>query len=176
MEQWKKIQLISMRMQAQAPAIQCCRELWCSLQPWLRSGTAVVVVQAGSCSSNSTLAWEPPYAEGAALKSKQKKDCNDKCCLEVSLEGQAQYMCHWHWGLGEERGMAAATISSLLWMWKSPPLRGKSHKGSEEAGTCELGWATWDLSNDSKDKRLNHNCNEVPPHTGQNGHHQKDCK
>ena len=37
---------------------------------WLGSGIAVAVTQAGSCSS---LAWEPPYATGAALKSKKKK-------------------------------------------------------------------------------------------------------
>ena len=30
------------------------REPWCRLQMWLRSNTAVVVVQAGRCSSDST--------------------------------------------------------------------------------------------------------------------------
>ena len=34
--------------------IRRCHELWCRSQIWLRSGVAVAVVQAGSCSSNST--------------------------------------------------------------------------------------------------------------------------
>ena len=37
-------------------------------QTQLGSCVAVAVVQAGSRSSDSTLAWEPPYAVGAALK------------------------------------------------------------------------------------------------------------
>ena len=36
---------------------------------WLGSGLAVSVVQAGSCSSNSTPSLGIPYATGAALKS-----------------------------------------------------------------------------------------------------------
>ena len=34
--------------------IRCCRELWCRLQTWLRSGVAVALAQAGSCSSYVT--------------------------------------------------------------------------------------------------------------------------
>ena len=30
-----------------------CGELWCWSQPWLRSGVAVAVAEAGSCSSDS---------------------------------------------------------------------------------------------------------------------------
>ena len=40
------------------------------LQTWLRSHTAVAVVEASSCSSDSTPTWEFPYAMGTALKSK----------------------------------------------------------------------------------------------------------
>ena len=36
------------------------------------SGIAAAVVQAGSCGSNLTLAWERPYATGVVLKNKQK--------------------------------------------------------------------------------------------------------
>ena len=50
------------------------RELWCGLQTRLGSHIAVAVVQAGGYSSDSTLAWEPPYALGAALKSKKQKE------------------------------------------------------------------------------------------------------
>ena len=39
----------------------------------LRSGMTVAVVQASSCSSNWTPAWEPPYVLGVALKKKKKK-------------------------------------------------------------------------------------------------------
>ena len=38
--------------------IQCYQELWCRLQTLLRSHIAVVVVQASSCSSNSTPSLE----------------------------------------------------------------------------------------------------------------------
>ena len=40
---------------------------------WLGFCVAVAVVWAGSCSSNLTLAREPPDAAGAALKKKKKK-------------------------------------------------------------------------------------------------------
>ena len=39
----------------------------------LRFFVAVAVVQAGVCSSYGPLAWESPYASGAALKSEEKK-------------------------------------------------------------------------------------------------------
>ena len=56
--QWKRTQLISMRMQVGSLAslivsrIQHCHELWCRSQTWLRSGVAVAV--ASSCSSDLT--------------------------------------------------------------------------------------------------------------------------
>ena len=34
--------------------IQCCHELWCKSQMWLRFHVAVAVVEAGSCSCHST--------------------------------------------------------------------------------------------------------------------------
>ena len=37
-----------------------------------RVAVAVAVLQAGSCCSDVTLAWEFPYATGAALKRKEK--------------------------------------------------------------------------------------------------------
>ena len=43
-----------------------CRELWYRLQRWLRSHVAVAVAQA--IALIPPLAWEPPYATGAALK------------------------------------------------------------------------------------------------------------
>ena len=52
--------------------IQHCHELWCRLQMWLRSGTAVAVVWTSSCSSNLTPSLEHLYASGAALKRKTK--------------------------------------------------------------------------------------------------------
>ena len=50
------------------PAFQSCQELWCKTPPRLGYSVAVAVVQAGSCSSDSFLAWELPYASGTALK------------------------------------------------------------------------------------------------------------
>ena len=50
-----------------------CRELWYRLQMRLRSGVAVAGAEAGSCSSDLPLAWERPYAVGAALKRQKIK-------------------------------------------------------------------------------------------------------
>ena len=48
--------------------------LWCRWQTWLGSRVAVVVTEAGSCSSNLSPSWELPYATGMALKRKKKKE------------------------------------------------------------------------------------------------------
>ena len=58
--QQKQTLLISMRMWVWSLAplsglrIQCCHELWCRLQKWLRSRIAVAVALAGSCNSYLT--------------------------------------------------------------------------------------------------------------------------
>ena len=47
---------------------RCCHELWCRDPEWLwlwRRSAAVAPIQ--------PLAWEPPYAAGAALKRGEKK-------------------------------------------------------------------------------------------------------
>ena len=56
-----------------------CHELWCTLQTWLRSGIAVAIIQAGSCSSDSTPGLGTQYATGAALKKSHKKCLLNKC-------------------------------------------------------------------------------------------------
>ena len=63
--------------------IHCCCELWS--QTRLQSCVAVAVAQAGSCSSDFTLAWEPPYATSAALKRPKKKSVNlpTELCVHV---------------------------------------------------------------------------------------------
>ena len=38
---------------------------------------AVAMAEAGSCSSDSTLAWELAYSAGVALKSKKNKQTNN---------------------------------------------------------------------------------------------------
>ena len=73
--QWKR--LGTMRLPVGSLAllnglrILCGHELWCTLQAWLKAGIAVAV--AGSCAQTQPLAWEPPYATGAALKGKKEK-------------------------------------------------------------------------------------------------------
>ena len=52
---------------------QCCHELWCRLQMWPRYGVAMAVAQAGAKAPIPPLAWEPPYATGAAQKDGKKK-------------------------------------------------------------------------------------------------------
>ena len=49
-----------------------CHLLWCRSPSLLRSGVAVAVVEAGSCSFIQPLVWEPPYATGVAPKKKKK--------------------------------------------------------------------------------------------------------
>ena len=50
MVQWKRIRLVSMRMQIHpwpllsGLGIQCCCELWCRLQTWLRPHVTSVAV------------------------------------------------------------------------------------------------------------------------------------
>ena len=60
MAQWVRKQLVSMRTQDQSLAslsglrILRCPEPWRRSQMWLRSLVAMAVVEAGSCSSDST--------------------------------------------------------------------------------------------------------------------------
>ena len=66
--------------------IQRGRELWCGLQMRLGSRVAVALVQAGGYSSDSTPAWEPPYAMGAAQRnSKKTKKINNKVFFITNL-------------------------------------------------------------------------------------------
>ena len=69
-----------MRMQVQTLAllsglrIQCCCELWYRSQMWLRSGSAVAVVKAGSCSSKSKLSLGTSIChKWCGLKNPKKK-------------------------------------------------------------------------------------------------------
>ena len=54
--------------------IQHYHDLWCRLQTGLGSSVAVAVAQGWWLATVliRPLAWEPPYAKGAALKSKNK--------------------------------------------------------------------------------------------------------
>ena len=50
-----------------------CRELWCRSQMQLGSGVAVLVAQASSCSSYSTLSLGTSICHGCSPKKKKKK-------------------------------------------------------------------------------------------------------
>ena len=52
------------------PALLCC-ELCCRSQTWLGPGIAVAVHRLAATALNGPLAWELPYATGAALKRQQ---------------------------------------------------------------------------------------------------------
>ena len=58
---------------AQWVRVQCCCELWCRSQRWLGSCVAVVVVQAGSCTSDSTPSLGTSICHRGSPK-KQKKN------------------------------------------------------------------------------------------------------
>ena len=54
-----------------------CHQLWCRSKMQLRSCGAVAVVKLAATAATGPLAWEPPHAVGAALKSKKKKKCSE---------------------------------------------------------------------------------------------------
>ena len=56
--------------------IWCCRELWCRLQTWLRSGVAVASVQAGGYSSYQTPSLGASICRRYGPKKKKKKTRN----------------------------------------------------------------------------------------------------
>jgi len=59
--------------------IWCCPELWCRSQRQLGSGVAVALARLVATALIRPLAWEPPYAMGAALdKTKKKKKSIEK--------------------------------------------------------------------------------------------------
>ena len=53
--------------------IWCGRELWCRSQTQLGSCAAWLWCRPAAVAPIGPLAWEPPYASGMALKSKEKK-------------------------------------------------------------------------------------------------------
>lgn len=127
MVQLKQMWLASMRTQVQSLAslsgleIWHCCELWCRLQTWLKSRVTVAAPLAGSYSSDSTFAWEPPNALGAALKRPQKKKKKKKELLFWFLgptRSVSQHLIHYY--LVESRNFTSQPSS-----WPSPewPLR-----------------------------------------------------
>ena len=90
--QQKRIWLASMRMQVQTLAflsglpILCCHELWCRLQMWLRSSAFLLLwYKPAATAPIWPLAWELPYAIGAALKRPKKKKVLPNTSKIVSL-------------------------------------------------------------------------------------------
>ena len=79
MAQQTRIQLVSMRMWVRSLAsltglgIYHCSDLWCRLQMRLRSGVAVTVVKASSCSSDSTPSLGNSICCGKKKQKKKKK-------------------------------------------------------------------------------------------------------
>ena len=75
----KMIQLVPMRMQIQSLSfisglrIQCCHELWCRSQTWLRSRVAVAVAQAGAY-ANSTPSLGTSICHTCRPKKQKKKE------------------------------------------------------------------------------------------------------
>ena len=84
MEQQKRIQLVSMRMQVRSLAsvsgsgIRPCRELWCRLQTRLRFGVAMAVAVAGIYSSNLTPSLQTSICLRCGPKKQKKKKEREK--------------------------------------------------------------------------------------------------
>ena len=81
-------------------------KLQCSLHVQLRSGVAVSVVSAGSCSSNLTLAGELPCAKGVAVRKKKKN-------FTFILSASVSYL-DWVSGviIGESGGLTPSCLGS----------------------------------------------------------------
>ena len=60
--------------------LHCC-ELWCRSQTRLRSGILWLWHRLAATAPIGLLAWEPPYAAGAALKRKKKKERKNKTSM-----------------------------------------------------------------------------------------------
>ena len=56
---------------------------------WLRSGMAVAMAYAGSCSSTGPLAWELPHAAGIVKKKKKERKKN----YDLGLNSSSATMC-----------------------------------------------------------------------------------
>ena len=94
MVQRKQIRLGTMRLWVRSVAkisglrIGHCHELWCRLQTWLRTGIAVALAVAGSCSSDSTPSPGTSLCWGCGPQNKKqnqkqpppKKNPNQSCC------------------------------------------------------------------------------------------------
>ena len=85
--QWKRIQLVIMRMGVQSlgylseSGIRCCHELWCRLKMPLGSCIAVAVGEASKCSSDSTPSLGTSICHGCGpKKSKTKQTNKGKLC------------------------------------------------------------------------------------------------
>ena len=77
--QQKQIQLGTMRLRVRSLAslsglrILHCPELWCRLKMWLRSVLLWLWYRPAAVAPTGPLAWESPYAAGAALKKQTNK-------------------------------------------------------------------------------------------------------
>ena len=63
--------------------IWCCYELRCSSQMWLKSGVAVAVVWAGSCSSDSNPRLGTSIRRGCGPKEKKNQSRIEKICATL---------------------------------------------------------------------------------------------
>ena len=86
---WKWIRLGTMSLQVRSLAslsglrVRCCHELWCSRRPGLDPALLWLWCRPAAIAQIRPLAWEPPYATGAAVKrqrKKGKKGERDECC------------------------------------------------------------------------------------------------
>ena len=89
MVQWRRIQIVSMRIRVQSLAlgisglgIWLCCELWCRSQMQLKSCIAVAVALASTCSSDSTPSLGTSICHKCGLKKRKKKR---HLCVNVHL-------------------------------------------------------------------------------------------
>ena len=96
----KQIWLVTMRLRVGSLAsisglrIQRCCELWHRLQTWLGADVSVAMYRPAAITLIRPLAWEPPYATGAALKSKKKKKKEKKERKKQKKKYNYEVLCY----------------------------------------------------------------------------------
>ena len=136
MDQWQWIQLGSMRTWVWSLAslsefrIRCCQELWCRSKMRLSSDVVMAMVQACSCSSNSTPSLGTSICRGCSPKKTKKKKKMWYWCKEKQIDWQPRIK-----GLEtniEIHGWAGASWQRSK-MWRSPSPTNTSKKPSKSS-------------------------------------------
>ena len=132
--------------------IQCCCELWCRSQVQLRSHVAAAIVQAGSCSSNSTPSLVTSICQGSKKQTNKQKGERFTWSSNCRGSGRCGSVCLipslvlWVKGYGIATAVVQVTASAQIqFLAQEPPCATKKKKkrkknSSEEWGGSRMDW------------------------------------